>query len=178
MAPTKRKNDGKEGTASENIKSTRATRSSTRQASQGVAKVVIEAAPKTKKAKLSSKEKPDTKSKPSSKEKPQPKPKTTEAAAADLPSNGVNGSKTIVIEHCKQCTQFKIRAAKVKLGLETAVSGINVLVNPEKPRRGCFEIREEGGKQFISLLDMKRPFGPMKALDMDAVISDIVDQVK
>ncbi|CAH1415145.1 unnamed protein product [Lactuca virosa] len=134
MAPSKRKNDGKADIASKNLKSTRATRRSTRQASQGVAKVVLEAAPKIKKAKLSSMEKPDTKAKPGSKEKPQPKPKTTEEAAAaeDPPSNGVNGSKTIVIEHCKQCTQLKKWAAKVKLGLETAVSGINVLVNPEK----------------------------------------------
>ncbi|KAI3501640.1 hypothetical protein L1887_29561 [Cichorium endivia] len=179
MAPTKRKNDGKADIASESHKSPRVTRSSTRQASQGVAKVVLEAAPKTKKAKPGSKEKPESKAKPSSKEKPEPKAKTTEATAkADPPSNGVTGSKTVVIEHCKQCTQFKIRAVKVKLGLETAVSGINVLVNPEKPRRGCFEVREEGGKTFISLLDMKRPFGPMKALDMDAVISDIIDQVK
>ncbi|MFS7888242.1 hypothetical protein Hanom_Chr00s000001g01592631 [Helianthus anomalus] len=80
--------------------------------------------------------------------------------------------------HSKQCNQFKVRAVKVKLGLEDAVSGITVLVNPEKPRRGCFEVREEGGKTFISLLDMKRPFAPMKALDMDAVISDIVNQIQ
>ncbi|KAL4570367.1 hypothetical protein LXL04_026019 [Taraxacum kok-saghyz] len=180
MAPTKRKSDGKADIASEKIKSTRVTRSSTRQASQGVEKVVVEAAPEPKKAKLTSKEKPDAKAKPSPKPKSnsKAKAKATDEAAADPPSNGVTASKTIVIEHCKQCTQFRIRADKVKLGLETAVSGINVVVNPEKPRRGCFEVREEGGKTFISLLDMKRPFGPMKALDMDAVISDIVDQVK
>ncbi|KAH1046004.1 hypothetical protein J1N35_036788 [Gossypium stocksii] len=37
----------------------------------------------------------------------------------------------------------------------------------KEPRRGCFEIREEGGETFISLLDMKRPFKPMKELDME-----------
>ncbi|KAH1072190.1 hypothetical protein J1N35_024518 [Gossypium stocksii] len=37
----------------------------------------------------------------------------------------------------------------------------------KEPRRGCFEIREEGGKTFISLLDMKRPFKPMKEHDME-----------
>ncbi|RVW52306.1 hypothetical protein CK203_003725 [Vitis vinifera] len=73
-----------------------------------------------------------------------------------------------------------------------------------QPRRGCFEIREEGGEKYISLLkflanhvikalffllvasylhvfnlqDMKRPFAPMKALDMDKVISDIIDKIK
>ncbi|KAM0059736.1 putative Thioredoxin-like superfamily [Helianthus debilis subsp. tardiflorus] len=163
MAPTKRKSDDKPETASENNKPTRVTRSSTRQATQATTKPVAEPlAPKAKKAKLTSKQKPE------------PKPKTTEAPAA----NGGDGSKTIVIEHCTQCKQFKIRAVKVKDDLESAVSGINVLVNPEKPRRGCFEVREEGGKKFVSLLDMKRPFGPMKALDMDAVISDIIDQIK
>ncbi|XAR69628.1 hypothetical protein NMG60_11001304 [Bertholletia excelsa] len=87
-------------------------------------------------------------------------------------------TKTIVIEHCKQCNSFKTRAILVKDGLEKGVSGITVLVNPEKPRRGCFEVREEGGQKFISLLDMKRPFKPMKELDMDKVISDIVNKIK
>ncbi|XP_028084909.1 uncharacterized protein LOC114286023 [Camellia sinensis] len=80
--------------------------------------------------------------------------------------------------YSKQCNSFKTRAIQVKNGLESGLSGVNVLVNPEKPRRGCFEIREEGGEKFISLLDMKRPFTPMKALDMDKVISDIIDKIK
>ncbi|KAI3435382.1 uncharacterized protein J3R85_006110 [Psidium guajava] len=87
-------------------------------------------------------------------------------------------AKTVVIEHCKQCNSFKTRAIQVKNGLEKGVPGIIVVVNPDKPRRGCFEIREEGGEIFISLLDMKRPFGPMKALDMDKVILDIIHKVK
>ncbi|KAI3812662.1 hypothetical protein L1987_17374 [Smallanthus sonchifolius] len=164
MAPTKRKSNDKAETASENHKTTRVTRSSTRQITQVTTKAVVETAQKTKKAKLSSKEKPESKA------------KTTEAPPP--PSDGGKGSKTVVIEHCTQCKQFKIRAVKVKNDLESAVSGINVLVNPEKPRRGCFEVREEGGKKFVSLLDMKRPFAPMKALDMDAVISNIIDQIK
>ncbi|KAL0679888.1 hypothetical protein Bca4012_007869 [Brassica carinata] len=65
----------------------------------------------------------------------------------------------IVIEHCKQCNAFKTRAIQVKEGLEGAVPGVTVALNPEKgysftPRRGCFEIREEGGETFISLLVM------------------------
>ncbi|THG07291.1 hypothetical protein TEA_001881 [Camellia sinensis var. sinensis] len=58
----------------------------------------------------------------------------------------------------KQCNSFKTRAIQVKNGLESGLSGVNVLVNPEK--------------------DMKRPFTPMKALDMDKVISDIIDKIK
>ncbi|KAK7320737.1 hypothetical protein VNO77_30483 [Canavalia gladiata] len=86
-------------------------------------------------------------------------------------------NKTIVVEHCKQCRQFKVRADLVKEGLEKASCGITVILNPDKPRRGCFEIRQQGGKKFISLLDMKRPFKPMKDLDMDKVISDIFDEI-
>jgi hypothetical protein len=66
----------------------------------------------------------------------------------------------------------------VKEALEGAVPGVTVSLNPEKPRRGCFEIREEGGQTFISLLEMKRPFAPMKALDMEEVIEDIIKKVK
>ncbi|KAK3038189.1 hypothetical protein RJ639_030296 [Escallonia herrerae] len=52
----------------------------------------------------------------------------------------------------KQCNAFKTRAIQVKNGLEDGLSGITVLLNPGKPRRGCFEIREEGGETFLSLL--------------------------
>uniref|UniRef100_A0A0E0HBG5 Uncharacterized protein n=1 Tax=Oryza nivara TaxID=4536 RepID=A0A0E0HBG5_ORYNI len=69
--------------------------------------------------------------------------------------------------------QFKIRAVKVKEDLESFVPGVSVVINPEKPRRGCLEIREEGGEVFISLLNMPRPFTAMKKLDMDEVIKEI-----
>ncbi|XP_058181594.1 uncharacterized protein LOC131300001 [Rhododendron vialii] len=103
------------------------------------------------------------------------------AVAEHLESEGAAAegkTKTVVIEHCKQCNSFKTRAVQVKNGLENGLPGITVLVNPEKPRRGCFEIREEGGEKFISLLDMKRPFKPMKELDMDDVIADIIGKIK
>ncbi|CAH8367120.1 unnamed protein product [Eruca vesicaria subsp. sativa] len=86
--------------------------------------------------------------------------------------------KKIAIEHCKQCKSFKERANEVKEGLEKAVPGIIVTLNADKPRRGCFEIREEGGETFVSLLDMKRPFKEMKDLDMEQVIAEIVEKLK
>lgn len=86
--------------------------------------------------------------------------------------------RTIVIEYCKQCNSFKTRAFKVRDDLEKGVSGVTVKLNPDKPRKGCFEVRKEGGETFISLLDMKRPFKPMKDLNMDKVISDIIDKIK
>ncbi|XP_027083403.1 uncharacterized protein [Coffea arabica] len=150
--------------------STRVTRSSTRQAEpipetpKKRAKTIPEN-PKKKKAKLV----------PS-------KPKQEAEKAEETKGDVVDGSKkTIIVEHCKQCNSFKTRALQVKDGLEKGLDGgVNVILNPEKPRRGCFEIREEGenGEKFISLLEMKRPFTPMKALDMDKVVSDILEKIK
>ncbi|KAG8391745.1 hypothetical protein BUALT_Bualt01G0219000 [Buddleja alternifolia] len=59
---------------------------------------------------------------------------------------------------------LSLRAIQAKNGLEKGVVGVKVVVFLEKPRKGCFEIREESGEIFISLLDMKRP---LKELDMD-----------
>uniref|UniRef100_A0A5B7BKC1 Putative selenoprotein H n=1 Tax=Davidia involucrata TaxID=16924 RepID=A0A5B7BKC1_DAVIN len=164
MAPKKRRTDEEEP-VKPNTMSSRVTRSSTRRVngSTPADSVVPSELPKKKKVKTSSKE----------------KGKVDESAKAEATvAKFVHGSKTIVIEHCKQCNSFKTRAIQVKNGLENGLSGVTVHVNPEKPRRGCFEIREEGGETFISLLDMKRPFAPMKALDMDKVISDIIDKIK
>ncbi|KAK2453028.1 selenoprotein H [Trifolium repens] len=80
----------------------------------------------------------------------------------------------VIIEHCKQCKSFERRAIEVKEGLEKSDVDVILKLNPEKPRRGCFEIRQDGGKVFVSLLGMKRPFKPMKDLNMDKVISDII----
>lgn len=99
-------------------------------------------------------------------------------AATETDEGGSSSSKiTIIIEHCKQCQSFKRRANEAKAGLEKSVPGISVLINPDKPRRGCFEIRAEDGKAFVSLQDLKRPFKPMKDLDMDEVVADIVRDI-
>ncbi|GER30369.1 ATP-dependent RNA helicase DHH1 [Striga asiatica] len=99
------------------------------------------------------------------------KPKT----AADGPSSG---AKTLIIEHCVASGLFKNKAAQVKKALEKAVSGVNIVINPEKPRNGCFEIREEGGDIFVSLLDLESPFEQVKALNVSKVVSDIADRIK
>ncbi|KAL6643517.1 hypothetical protein ACP70R_018283 [Stipagrostis hirtigluma subsp. patula] len=104
--------------------------------------------------------------------------KEAEAPAAE--ENGgdaAGGGKRVIVEACTQCRQFKIRAQKVKEDLENSVPGVSVIINPEKPRRGCLEIREEGGEVFISLLNMPRPFTAMKKLDMDEVIKDIAKKI-
>ncbi|KAG6418858.1 hypothetical protein SASPL_121064 [Salvia splendens] len=132
--------------------------------------------------KKQTKPKAETKTKAETKAKAKAKAETkTKASSEEEGGEAVEkaeGAKTIVIEHCKQCTQFKRRAMKVKEELEKEVAGVNVVVNGEKPRRGCFEIREEGGEVFVSLLGMKRPFPPLKTLDMDKLISDILHKIR
>uniref|UniRef100_A0A0D9XVP3 Selenoprotein H n=1 Tax=Leersia perrieri TaxID=77586 RepID=A0A0D9XVP3_9ORYZ len=104
--------------------------------------------------------------------------KKAEEEVAEKDSSAVVGDgKRIIVEACTQCRQFKIRATKVKEDLESAVPGVSVVINPEKPRRGCLEIREEGGEVFISLLNMPRPFTAMKKLDMDEVIRDVANKI-
>ncbi|KAK9130145.1 hypothetical protein Sjap_010632 [Stephania japonica] len=78
----------------------------------------------------------------------------------------------------KQCNSFKTRAMQVKAGLEAGLSGIEVVLNPEKPRLGCFEIREDEGDTLFTLLDMKRPFKDLKAVNIDELVSDILKKLK
>ncbi|KAG5244541.1 selenoprotein [Salix suchowensis] len=105
--------------------------------------------------------------------------------------DGVN--KTIVIEHCicwcscslyslmwvkKQIHDYLICHWHIVLCFNFSFSCIfSILLmffsDCQQPRRGCFEIREEGGETFTSLLNMKRPFPPLKGLDMDEVTSII-----
>ncbi|XXG64467.1 hypothetical protein AAC387_Pa05g2415 [Persea americana] len=118
------------------------------------------------------------------KKKPKPS-KGKKSAARDDPEpkvvekkpDPVAEDKTIIIEACKQCNSFKTRASQVKEGLEKGVPGVTVTINPEKPRKGCFEVRTGSGNTFISLLNMPRPFKKMKDLDMDEVIEDIVKKL-
>ena len=49
--------------------------------------------------------------------------------------------------------------------------GVTVEVNKEKPRKGAFVVTV-GGKTVLELLDMKRPFPALKALDMEDVAKD------
>jgi selT/selW/selH-like putative selenoprotein len=87
-------------------------------------------------------------------------------------SNGV--STRIVIEHCKQCNSFKTRALKIQDALKLAIPDLDIAINPEKPRRGCFEIRDSNGNIFVSLQDMPRPFKKLKDLDLDETAANII----
>ncbi|XP_018448513.1 uncharacterized protein LOC108820012 [Raphanus sativus] len=187
MAPVKSKGDGEEKapTSSRVTRSMdRRTRSATQQNGAKAAGSVVNKQVK-KLASPAKRKKPSTetgrgakKAKKEEKASGEVKKDEEEEEAAEEEEVGDSTKPKIVIEHCKQCNAFKTRAIQVKEGLEGAVPGVTVTLNPEKPRRGCFEIREEGGKTFISLLEMKRPFAPMKALDMEEVIEGIIKKIK
>ena len=47
-------------------------------------------------------------------------------------------------------------------------------INAEKPSKGNFVVKIDGNPTpVLSLVGMARPFGKLKALDMDAVVADI-----
>ena len=48
-----------------------------------------------------------------------------------------------------------------------------VVINAEKPRKGAFVVTV-GDAVVLELLDMKRPFPALKALDMDEVAKDTI----
>lgn len=59
-----------------------------------------------------------------------------------------------------------------------AVGGrVPVAVNAEKPGRGNFVVRVHG-KPVVELLAMKRPFPPLKALDMDEVAEKVLKAIE
>ncbi|RZR84524.1 hypothetical protein BHM03_00011380 [Ensete ventricosum] len=62
------------------------------------------------------------------------------APDASPPANTDGSAKTVIIEACKQCNSFKTRATRVKEGLENAVPGIVVTINPDKV---CFFLQLE-----------------------------------
>jgi translation initiation factor 1 (eIF-1/SUI1) len=50
-----------------------------------------------------------------------------------------------------------------------------VVINDEKPRKGAFVVTVSGVKEpIVELLDLKRPFGPLKALDMEEVLQNVL----
>lgn len=52
-------------------------------------------------------------------------------------------------------------------------SGATVAVNAEKPGRGNFVVRVHGAP-VVELRAMKRPFPPLKALDMEDVTQKVL----
>jgi len=52
------------------------------------------------------------------------------------------------------------------------------VINPNRPRKGAFVISKVGDSEpVLELLDLVRPFPPLKALDMDAVIEQVLSHI-
>ncbi|MCO5605750.1 hypothetical protein L7F22_059934 [Adiantum nelumboides] len=148
-----------------------------------------ETEPSPKKSKVEEKKQRGRKPKAASKKAAAKKSVNDDAKGADEDEEAEEGveeeapadsesQKVVIIEASKECNCFKTSAAKVQAGLTKAIPGIEVLVNPEKPRKGCFEVRSKGGDIYLSLLGLPRPFTKLKNLDMDNAVEEIVTKWK
>jgi len=141
----------------------RVTRSSTRKAAAPPAKKTEEVKP------------------PKKTEKKLTKPKAAAAATAkeDVkvevePSS--SGKKVVTIEACKQWGAFKSRAAKIEKAVGKKAT---VEINKEKPGRGNFVVRVNGVQEpIVELLSLKRPFPPLKALDMEEISNKVISAIE
>jgi hypothetical protein len=122
----------------------------------------------TKKAK-------ETKAPAAKKTKEAKKPAAEKAAPAeakkaeDSPPDEAAG-KSVSVEASKQWNAFKTRANLiVKAVGDKAV----VTINAEVPGNGNFVVRV-GEKKVVELLGLKRPFPPLKALDMKEVCANVL----
>eukprot|EP00798_Chlamydomonas_sp_ICE-L_P026703 gene26703-4272_t len=100
-------------------------------------------------------------------------PKVTKKAAkepAAKPAAAPAGSEKFSIE-------IEAWATKLQKLVQESVEGAAVSINTEKPRKGCFEVRN-GDKSYVSLLDMPRPFTKLKALDIEALAEEIAADLK
>lgn len=60
--------------------------------------------------------------------------------------------------------------------VKAAVPKATVVINEERPRKGTFSIVVKG-EVLVNLESMPRPFGKLKALDMDDLADQIVEKL-
>lgn len=101
-----------------------------------------------------------------------PKP-TKKAKKEETVASNEEGKTIVTVEACKQWGAFKTRANKIAKAVgDKAV----VQINKEKPGKGNFVVRVSGVKDpIVELLGMKRPFPPLKALDMDDICAKVLE---
>ncbi|KAK9837337.1 hypothetical protein WJX81_007378 [Elliptochloris bilobata] len=79
-----------------------------------------------------------------------------------------------LVDCCHLLCQARLKTLRpVRGGIAGANPDLVVSVNPVKPRKGCFEVRDASGKMYVSLLDLPRPFTKLKALDLDELAATI-----
>jgi len=70
---------------------------------------------------------------------------------------------------------FKRSTAKIEELLKG--SGIKLIVNSDKPRKGTWEVTLPGGKKAVSLVALPRPFKQLRELDFDALAAKIKAEI-
>jgi len=84
--------------------------------------------------------------------------------------------RVVTIEACKSWGAFKSRASKILKGVGSKAL---VEINKDKPGKGSFVVKVSGTEEpIVELLQMKRPFSSLKALDMDETIKQILNAVE
>ena len=68
-------------------------------------------------------------------------------------------------------------AAQFVKGVEAKRSDVKVVVNQEKPRKGCFVVSVDG-KPLVSLLDLPRPFKKLRELPVEETIAAVLSALK
>lgn len=108
------------------------------------------------------------------KEEEEPKEEAEEEEKKEV--KGDDKKQDIVsIEACKQWSAFKTRAAKIA---KAVGSFAKVEITKEKPGKGNFVVRVNGGEPIIELKALTRPFPSLRALDMDEVSQQVLSALK
>ncbi|KAL8467129.1 hypothetical protein ACS0TY_036003 [Phlomoides rotata] len=83
--------------------------------------------------------------------------------------------RTVVVDHTGETPPlFVEKANAIRVALEAAVAQVEVVINDQVIREGCFVVREEGGEVFVQLVDMVSPFPELRDLDVDLLVARIV----
>jgi len=98
------------------------------------------------------------------------------SAGEKIEIKAIATQRLVTIEACKSWGAFKSRVSKIQKGLGSKAL---VEINKEKPGKGNFVVKVSGTEEpIVELLQMKRPFSSLKALDMDDVIKQILNAVE
>ncbi|CAM6033486.1 unnamed protein product [Sphagnum compactum] len=84
--------------------------------------------------------------------------------------------KSVTIEHCKSDALFKKSAQKLEEALKAAGVNLEVITNPEKPRKGSFEVQDDKGNKYVSLQNLSKPYTKLKSVDLEAVAAAIASK--
>ena len=70
------------------------------------------------------------------------------------------------------------RAAKLEKLLKASHPDLSVVINKEKPRKGCFEVRAHGKAVVTFGPGMPRPFAPLRNAEMEDVADKVTQAIQ